>query len=247
MGNRRCFPLVLLLSFTLVSCSIVKEDRSACPCYLTVEMTGLPAHPATLSIAGAGICEVERDTVLLVAVPRTGVEVVAVSGASPDAEGAVRIPYGFDCPSLYLFSEEVDTARDTARVKVVMHKQFCTLRLEFDGPPGWGEPYWAQVRGKVEGMDGEGKPLPGAFDCRLDVGGAVRLPRQEPEEELWLDVTMPDKVVRSFALGSYMLKAGYDWTAPDLDDLGLVINLSVSEIRFTSGNWTTVVSLKVDI
>ena len=235
------------MSLMWESCTIVKEDRSACPCYLTVEMKGLPAFPATLSIDGALICEAERDTTLLVAVPRNGVEVVAIAGALPDERGEVHIPYGFDCPSLYRFSEEVNTACDTAFVKVLMHKQFCTLSLDFDGPPGWGEPYWTQVRGKVEGMGPEGEPVAGPFECRLDTGGTVRLPRQAPEEELWLDVTMPDKVVRSFALGSYMLKAGYDWTAEDLEDLSLRMNLSVSELRFTTGSWTAVVPVKIDI
>lgn len=231
----------------MASCFTVKEDRSDCPCWLAVEMRNLPAYPATLSIAGTGTFQVQRDTVLTVAVPRNGVDLLAVTGTRLEEDGTVHIPYGFECPSLYLFSQRVETACDTARVQVSLHKHFCTLNLTFSGPAGWGEPYWAEVRGRVDGVDTDGTPLSGDFDCRLDTGNSVRLPRQEPEGELWLDVTMPDRVVRSFALGSYMLKAGYDWDAPDLEDLTLEMNLSVSELRFITGSWTSVISLPIEI
>ena len=58
---------------------------------------------------------------------------------------------------------------------------------------------------------------------------------------------MPDCVVRSFALGHYMLEAGYDWTAPDLEDLPLQLDLSVTAISFRMGNWSTVIPLDVEI
>lgn len=246
MGNNRALLPVLLGLIAWVSC-IVKEDRSACPCFLRVDMQGLPSYPATLSIVGAGQFEVDRDSVLLVAVPKSGVELVAVSGASTGADGTVRIPYGFDCPPVYLFSGQVPPGLDTAYIKVQMYKQFCTLDMQFDGPPGWGEPYWGEVRGRVEGLQADGTPLEGPFDCRLDSGNSVRLPRQHPEEELWLDITMPDRLVRSFALGAYLLKAGYDWSAPDLEDITLTVNLSVSEIRFQGSGWSDTVKLDVDI
>jgi hypothetical protein len=58
---------------------------------------------------------------------------------------------------------------------------------------------------------------------------------------------MPDRVVRSFALGNYLLQAGYDWTAPDLEDQPLQIDLSVTNISFRTGRWSTVIPLEVEI
>ena len=73
------------------------------------------------------------------------------------------------------------------------------------------------------------------------------LPRQLPESELWLDLTTPEGTVRSFALGNYMLDAGYDWTAPDLADLPLQLNLSLTAITLRMGMWETVIPLEIEI
>lgn len=235
----------------MASC-VVKEDRSACPCFLTVMVRNpVPGHPVRLSMRCEGfeaVREVTSDTVLVVPVPRREVEVLALSGAAlPSSGGKLQIPLGFDAPPLYLFRERVDAREISASVEVLLHKHFCRLSMHFDGPPGWGEPYWAEVRGRVDGIDLDGEPSAGDFACRLDDGGTVRLPRQAPEEELWLDVAMPDRVVRSFTLGTQMLDAGYDWTAADLEDLDLQLDFSVTALTLRWGNFTRIIPLQVDI
>ena len=255
MGNkalpwRTALP-VLLLS-CCASCVAVKEDRSVCPCFLSVAVANpAPGQTVGLSFRSEGFeafREVTADTVLVVPVPKQEVEVLALSGAAlPSGDGKLQIPLGFDSPPLYLFRERVDARADTASVNVLLHKHFCRLSMHFDGPPGWGEPYWAEVRGRVDGIDLDGDPSAGAFSCRLDSGGSVRLPRQAPEEELWLDVAMPDRVVRSFTLGTQMLNAGYDWTAADLEDLDLLLDFSVTTLTLRIGDFTGVIPLQVDI
>ena len=249
MASKQTFlPVLLAFLFWGASCSqLVKEDRRDCPCYLRINLSGLRKYPVYLSVTGAGTYKVERDTVLQLPVSRKGVDIQAVSGMQPGADGRIRIPYGSACPELYIYHEHLRADSDTARVTVQLHKQFCTLRLHFDGPEGWGEPYGAGVRGRVEGLYTDGLPFAGDFRCSLDDSYTVRIPRQAPEEELWMDVTMPDRILRSFALGSYMLKAGYDWNATDLRDLDLDIHLSISELRLSSGSWSAAIPLTVDI
>ena len=241
---------VFLACVVWASCSVVKEDRTDCPCALRVELYHLPAWPVSLSFTAAGFREemkVSGDTTLLVRVPKGGVQMLAVAGAALPQDKAFRIPPGYDCPPLYLQTEWLETPGDSARVKVQLHKHFCTLSLSFDGPAGWGEPYWAEVRGSVDGLSLEGTPQEGPFSCRLDTGGSIRLPRQGAEDELWLDIAMPDRVVRSFALGNYLLEAGYDWQAPDLEDLPLQICLSVTTLIFRIRHWNTVIPLDIEI
>ena len=241
---------LFLIIMIEASCTVIRENRTDCPCALHIELSDLPSYPVHLSLSGNGYQQewkVERDTSLLAMVPKSGVQLLAIAGTSPPREDAVRIPLGFDCPPLYLHTEWLETPADSSRVKVQLQKHFCTLSLSFDGPAGWGEPYWAEVRGAVEGLTTEGEPVDGRFSCRLDVGNAIRLPRQAPEKELWLDIAMPDRVVRSFALGNYMLDAGYDWTAPDLDDLPLQVNLSVTALTFRTNHWSRVVPLEIEI
>ena len=54
---------------------------------------------------------------------------------------------------------------------------------------------------------------------------------------------MADGVIRSFPLGEYLREAGYDWEAPDLKDIHLSVNLSISEIRLAWDLWSTTVLL----
>lgn len=255
MENRRNKRLGVVGGFLLactlwVSCSVVKEDRTDCPCALRVELYKLPSWPVNLSFTASGFREemtVSGDTTLLVRVPKGGVQMLAVAGAALPQEDAFRIPRGYDSPPLYLHTEWLETPGDSARVKVQLHKHFCTLSLSFDGPPGWGEPYWAEVRGSVDALSLDGTPQEGPFSCRLDTGSSLRLPRQGAEDELWLDIAMPDRVVRSFALGNYLLEAGYNWAAADLEDMPLQIRLSVTTLSFRTRYWSTVVPLNVEI
>ena len=232
----------------LFSCS-VKENRTLCPCALSIELHDLPGPVSVQVVAGdhRATYKARQDTVMLIQAPKGKIRLMAVCGARLEPEDNLEIPYGFECPPVYLYSDLVNTLCDSTRVSVQLNKHFCTLSLDFDGPTGWGEPFWAQIRGNVSGLDREGQPREGDFTCRLDAGMTVRLPRQSPDEELWLDISMPDQVVRSFALGTYMLEAGYDWTAPDLDDLPLQIRLSITELLLQSGLWKTVIPIEADI
>jgi len=232
----------------LLSCS-VKENRTLCPCALTIELFGLPGPVSVQVVAGdhRATYTARQDTVMLVQAPKGKIRLMAVCGARLEPEENLEIPFGYECPPVYLYSDLVNTLCDSTRVSVQLNKHFCTLSLSFDGPNGWGEPFWAQIRGNVNGLDHEGQPTEGDFSCRLDAGFTVRLPRQAPDEELWLDISMPDQVVRSFALGTYRQQAGYDWTAPDLEDLPLQIQLSVTELLLLSGLWKTEIPIEADI
>lgn len=242
-GTGALLGLLLMLSCT------IKEDRTLCPCALRLVLRDLPGPVSVQVLAGEhrATYTARQDTVMLVQAPKGTIRVTAVCGARLEPEQNMVIPFGFECPSVYLYSGLVNTLCDSTSVTVQLNKHFCTLSLSFDGPKGWGQPFWAQIRGRVNGLDRDGRPMPGDFTCRLDADFTARLPRQEPGEELWLDISMPDQVVRSFALGTYMLQAGYDWTAPDLEDLPLQIRLSVSELLLQTGLWRTVVPIVADI
>lgn len=232
----------------LLSCS-VKENRTLCPCTLSVELRDIPGTVSVQVVAGdhRATYTARQDTVMVIQAPKGKIRLMAVCGARLEPEENLEIPYGYECPPVYLYSDLVNTLCDSTRVSVQLNKHFCTLSLKFDSPKGWGEPFWAQIRGNVSGLDREGQPTEGEFSCRLDAGYTARLPRQAPDEELWLDISMPDQVVRTFALGTYMLQAGYDWTAPDLDDLPLQIQLSITELLLHTGLWKTVIPLEADI
>ena len=91
---------LLALTLLLGGCS-VKENRSSCPCLLTLEMEGLPVSPVFLDVRGDGFSRTEAvhaDTVLVLPVPKGDVSVSVAGGALAGADGAVRIPEGEEAP-----------------------------------------------------------------------------------------------------------------------------------------------------
>ena len=238
--------LRLLLPVLLLSSCSIKENRAACPCALTLELTGLPVHPVVLGLAGEGYSYtevVQADTVVVLPVPKGELTVSAVGGALAEGDGNVRIPEGEEAPPLYLFRADVSTASvEQLILPVLMHKQFCALELVFTGPPGYGPPFEVAVEGAVGGWLPDGSPAGGPFSRRLlpgpDGRATLRLPRQA-DDSLLMHIVFSDQIVRTFALGSYIAATGYDWTAPDLADLTLQVDISLTSITISTDLWTS--------
>ena len=250
MNGKRAGQIIALVvnSIVLMSCSVVLEDRRDCPCALSVVMEGLPEYPVWLyvndSLSGVAL----SDTTLLVRVER-GAEasVLALSGSRLNDDGRVIIPYGDPCPPLYVFSSRADCSHETGLVEVRMHRHFSTLSLSFGGAAD-DVPFRAEVRGCVDGLSiPDGTPLPGDFHCRLDDSLSCRLPRQRPTDQLWLDIVLGDGVLRSFPLDASLRLSDYDWDAPDLEDISLQVDLSVTEIDYHFGVWDSSFPLKISI
>lgn len=226
-------PLLVLVS---ASCSLVKEQREQCPSVLSLTVTGVRGE-TVVSVYGGGVksdVTVSADTVLLTAVPQGLVEVVAVSGASLP----LRIPPGSDCPVVYAGHVLVDVQGEECSAGVQLYKQFCTLTMETEGPPGTGVPWTLAVSGRVSGMLPDCSPAPGEFSCpagESSTAASVRLPRQSPSDPLWLTLvsSASGESVKTFSLGELLLRSGYDWTAPDLPDVTLSVRLSLTGLSIS--------------
>ena len=236
---------MLVPAFLVAACSCsVKEDRDRCPCVLALELSDLPVTPVMLKVEVGEFVHTEvvhRDTVVVLQVPKGKAAVSAVGGALPEGNGGVRIPEGEEAPALYLFHADTDLVSEQLVLPVILRKQFCRLDLVFKGPPGYGPPFEAEVEGFQCGWLRDGTPMPGAFRKRLlpgpDGTATLRLPRQG-DDSLLMQVFFSDKVVRTFALGQYIAAAGYDWSAPDLDDLTLTVDISVTSVTISTDAWT---------
>ena len=241
---------ILVPLLLLPSCSI-KENRSECPCALTLELTGLPVRPVVLGVAGEGYSCMEvvhADTVLVLPVPKGEMAVSAVGGALAEGDGSVRIPEGEEAPPLYLFYADVSTEAEQVVLPVTLHKQFCALELLFKGPSGYGPPFEVAVEGAYGGWRPDGSPASGPFSRRLlpgsDGRATLRLPRQG-DDSLLMHIVFADRKVRTFALGSYISASGYDWTAPDLEDLTLHVDISLTSVTISTDLWSHTEDIEV--
>lgn len=244
MAGRALLPVIT--AFALLSCS-VKEDRSACPCLLAINLSGPgPIEYRIEDSIGDVLHEgtVPRDTVVYHDVPRDRVRIIAVSGAALREE--MTIPYGEQSPPLYMYHGIISASGEALKVNATLHKQFCGLTLVLDGPPGDGKPIGVTVRGSVEGIGLDGRPFDGNFNCEVESGTCL-LPRQSPSDLLLLDIVMQDKVVRTFSLGTYIREAGYDWTDTDLKDITICLSMSVTQITLKLGDWSHTENINVEI
>ena len=232
-----------------LSCS-VKEDRMACPCRMVLDFSGndtVSVRSARLQVnASEGFCLADTLTCedfedeYMVSVPRGEVNVLAwygYEGCVGRNEG-LKIPYGEDCPQVYMDFFNLEAEGESVHKEVRMRKNHCVATIYVKTEESF--PYRLVVKGKVDGYEPDGAPSLGYFMYELelseDMTGWVTLPRQR-DESLCLEVCEGDSVLKVFTLGRYISATGYDWTAEHLDDLTLSLDYTHNVIGITIGDW----------
>ncbi|MBR5104113.1 MAG: hypothetical protein IKV05_05460 [Bacteroidales bacterium] len=232
-----------------LSCS-VKEDRATCPCRLILDFSGndtVSVRSAQLLVNTSEgfcltdtlICEDFKDE-YVVSVPRGEVNVLAWYGGNACVSGneGLKIPYGEDCPEVYMDFFKVEADGETAMCEVKLRKNHCRATIYVKTDETF--PYRLLVKGEVDGYYADGLPSYGSFMYELQLSenmtGHVTLPRQR-NESLCLEVYDGDSVLKVFTLGRYISATGYDWTAEHLDDLTLSLDYTHNIIGITIGAW----------
>lgn len=241
---------MLLSALSLLSCigCSVKESREVCPCQLLLDFSEVD----TASVKSIDIYVRENDEIILrdfvgkeefredymAYVPRTGLDFCAWFGRGDALTDALEIPYGEDCPPVYIHSSVIDASGETVTEKVVMRKSFCrmTLNVRRDVKSSFG----LAISGNVNGYESDGAPSPGEFVVFLDSDGSdtffVNLPRQL-DDSLLMEVDTGDTVVKKFPLGRYIRESGYDWDTPDLEDIAIDLDIAVTHLSVVIQGW----------
>ena len=230
-------------------CSI-KENRTVCPCRLILDISSVSMEemaPVTLSVLSEtgyvyhetfSDSDSPRDRVI--DVPRTELSVMAWSGYKDlMTDDGLVIPEGQDCPPVYIHSSKVSASGELVRDTVCLRKNHCMLNISFKDTD---MPYGLILKGNVSGYDREGQPTAGEFHVPLTVQTTsvssieVCLPRQIGND-LYMDVSDGEGKYRTFHLSEYMAAAGYDWTEPDLKDLDLLLDYTLTSITMMIQGW----------
>ena len=246
-------PLVLISAICCLlscfSCS-VKENRTACPCRLLLDFSGndtVYVRSAELMVnASEGFHLADTlncgdfNQEYMVSVPRGGLNVLAWYGGEGCVDGneGLKIPYGEDCPEVYMDFFNMEAEGESVHKEVRMRKNHCIATIYVRTEEAF--PYRLVVKGEVDGYDPDGTPSFGHFMCELELSesmnGRVTLPRQR-DESLCLEVCAEDSVLKVFTLGRYISATGYDWTAEHLEDLTLTLDYTHNVIGITIGEW----------
>lgn len=232
----------------MAACS-VKEDRMECPCRLVLDMrdvdTSIIKEADVYVQASQGFVFNEvmdshhLGSEYVMSVPKGRVYVWAYSGAeehSPGPEG-LRIPYGDDCPEVYMHCSSLESLQESVVEKIRMLKNHSVLTVHLQSE--YSTAYDVAVTGNVNGYDAEGRPSEGGFRYEIsfeDGVGKVVLPRQT-DASLKLEVTDGEGSFRVFSLGEYIESSGYDWTRENLEDITMTLDYALSSVGFRINDW----------
>ena len=226
----------------LVSCS-VKEDRSDCPCWITVtarETTSLSAWYGSQIILDNHYGGLVDHTV-----PRGIVDIVA-------SEGSFTVPEGQQMSELFAQLQHLDTDGEFASTEIELKKQFATVSIDFKDEDDGRTGYDLLVTGTVSGADTHTlAPVEGRFryvpnpitDGR---GYAFRAPRQK-DESLTLQLLADDDTVDTIPLGELIRKAGFDWTRESLGDVSILCDIPARTFTISIMEWEGPVTFEITI
>lgn len=250
------------------ACS-VKEDREDCPCRLILAFPAgcAPGNEVALDITGSGYAidttvqsvSVEEtdgvrafgDSIEFITDIRKGRAVVNAwhpSGLRFRRDSGFVITAGEECPPIWLHSFIVDAYGESLRRTVALHKNYCLLTITMTGNP---DDVDLRIFGNYVGYGRNAQVLGGRFDCPMrhdarEGDWEIRLPRQL-DSSLRLLVSSGNGASKVFAIGEYITGSGYDWDAPDLDDIEVEMDYASASVTFKIDKWTETVSFEVVI
>ena len=195
-------------------------------------------------------------------VPRgsVGVSAVAFGNETPGRAGydgksagydgdEIRVPVGEQMDSLYGFFKMYHTRCESVLCDVELHKEFCTVSFTL-GEDGYISPYDLEVWGNVAGVSAwDLMPVLGEFRyAPMQKNGVyqVRVPRQV-DNSLELVMLEDSEIVDRLPLGEYIARSGYDWTAEDLADVNVALDLEMQQVMITVSGWDGVVVMDIVI
>lgn len=241
---------VVLAAFLLMSGCSVKEDRTDCPCRLVLDFRNIDTsvvsslnllavmdgEPVFQDVVGSDAF----DSEYIRYVPHGDVRINIWAGAQESivVRQGVVIPYGCECPPIFMHSFVADTRGESWHENVCMHKNHCRLTVQMDGVSEI--PYSLTLKGNVDGYGLDGGPSTGDFSCVAYPGAEgeshVLLPRQM-DASLLLEVDDGTSALKTFAIGEYIVSSGYDWNAQDLADIAVTLDYYITDIRISVQGW----------
>ena len=187
-------------------------------------------------------------------------------GKSAEYDGdEIRVPVGEQMDSLYGFFKMYHTRCESILCDVELHKEFCTVSFTL-GEDGYSSPYRIEVWGNVAGVSAwDLMPVQGEFRYAPILKNGVyqvRVPRQVDNSLELVMLEIPDQVgydgeragndgervvVDRLPLGEYIARSGYDWTAEDLADVNVALDLEMQQVMITVSGWDGVVVMDIVI
>ena len=254
MTANRYSALWLLPALLLVSSCSVKEDRSPCPCWLSVEETdafrvsdrrSLRIWNADGELLTEELTQPAPSSVLEYTVPKgtVTVSVCSVLATGREEDGKVLFVDNLQADTLWAHASAVDCRGESATDTVRMHRQFARVTLRPDRG-SWSalDVSRLSVSTSCGGLDLRTlNPLDGSWGMAMGVTGESEtvffVPRLRPAGRFSLTLDIRgDREERD--LQAALRQTGYDWEKADLDDITLTFDGNFCVAAVTIEPWT---------
>ena len=263
MYSNLAVPLIILLLFS--SCSVC-EDRALCPCLLAFDFALLDTaavmasgdstlcwHVSFFHRLHSGNSEGLLPVINLpgryeLEIPRDSVNVAVVVGDEglylPYA--GLIVPEGCEFPRLWLSAHTIDASGDAVTDTVLLRKEHALVYLHMKRSSVQSSD--CSLSGGTAGCDARGCPVSGPYRVDLQPDGKGRcqacVPRQS-DDSLRLDILWRDGQRRSLPIGYYLADSGYDWTAPDLEDIVVEVDYALTSVTISTDSWKRTLSFTI--
>lgn len=243
---------LLAIMTSVLSCSI-KEDRTHCPCRLSMDITACSPYGEKVILAAWGTGRIFCETVAVSdypetydrGVPKGYVHAIACSALEESALSGryILIPEGRQTDKVMARSELVDCRGETAHDKVTLHKQYATVHLNVDCPDGGAYPYSLAVKGNINGLDLVTlEPVEGPYSSALQANPdgtswEFRLPRQKTGSKIELQVIHEGEVRDTLPLYRWIEATGYSWKETDLKDISITMDYARTHVTVIVQGW----------
>lgn len=240
--------LMSFVSLIMYAGCSVKENRDLCPCRLVLDFSEVDTAviwSADLDVnASDGF--VFNDHIdgplrneYMFDVPRELLRINVWYGRDGyETETGLRIPYGRQAPEVYFHSSEVDARCELQKELIRMRKNHCKVTIRMTGNNT--DPIKIALLGNVDGYMNDGRPSQGPFRAEERMNGdgicSIVLPRQL-DDSLVMELDNDTGILTRFALGEYIAESGYDWNAPDLEDIVIDLDFAVTHLTLVIQGW----------
>lgn len=242
-------PLVLVMSILILAGCSLKADRSSCPCWFELDLSNVDSlRCRSLEVyLSNGYEFVHKDRIesshfgepyeLMVPRDSFGLNISSGAGHCRMDDGSILIPYGEECPYVYMYVRSFGLDCESHVETVTMRKNHCAVTVI----PKKSDitPCELTMKGSVDGYEPDGSPHSGSFSFSgsFDEGAwTVVIPRQN-DPSLVLEVNDRTGVLKTFAVGEYFDRIGYDWKSQDLQDVTLELDYTLSKINVIVNGW----------
>ncbi len=240
---KRIVTLGILGLAVLVSCS-VKEDRTDCPCWLTVRAS-YPNEVVSAWYGNHALFEGLMGEQIDRQVPRGTVEIVA-------SRGSFTVPSGQQMDELFATTLQVDTQCEEVEAIPFLNKQFARIYFVFKDAEDGRLDIKLEAVGHYRGADKRTlEPLEGGFSCtpeeNPDGGYVFRAPRQKDASLILNRWSADGDELPTIPLGQIIQKAGFDWTEESLGDIQIMADIPASTFQITVMDWQGPITMTVTI